>query len=470
MIVLGLILIFPKVWRHFAKKENFDANTDHQTLISEKFHAALSQYETNHHNKMVLQKLNEIMLNVDFYETEKTKKKGFGSLVFDIEAKYHNRDEKEIYHCLHTRFHASLISLIVEDISFVDKFRDKLRDMFKEVKISSKIWSILSWFHGIRHVYLDTVKDIHIGIILVFLVGGGTMFENPSEFSSVLAILFWLTILVPLLISSLNLCIYNPSMIFQNFQEQSKWMKRMMRAGIVVLSILNPIILVNKYEQMNDKLTDHILNGKRITADFIDHMRSIKEQWLVFFKTDLFLELFYQVALQIIILCLTETNTGTVSLPGLSAIVESSSFFWMKEIDSTIFLGLSIIWSMKSCISLQLKSIAVKKGYCPFKTKLILVGYFLFSTLRRILSIVMFFAPSLGLFSILHHWQEEQIPFKIRMEYPEKTKPSDKIALYNLTDTIYWGEYDRVNYSDPKKPTFPEYSVYTGKDENRIFL
>merc|ERR1719300_1595071 len=216
-------------------------------------------------------------------------------------------------------------------------------------------------------------------------------------------------------------------------------------------------------------MINYALNGNRITAEFVDSMRNLKEQWISFFKTELFLELFYQVALQIIILFLTETDTGTASLPGLRAIIGNSSFFFIRDINPTVFLTLSILWSMKSCISLQIQTIAIKKGYCQFKTKVILACYALFSTFRRILSIVIFFAPSLGLFSILHHWQEEQIPFKIRMKYPEKTKPTDKIVLYNVTDTIYWGDYDRTNYLDPKNPVPPEYSIYTGLSLSQTF-
>ena len=468
LVILGIILILPKVWRSFIKGGNFDKSKDKQTSLSEKFHAVLSRYESNHIDKVIIQELNEVMLEINFYETVKIKKKIVGKLVFDLEAKYHKRDEKEIYDCLHKRFHDSLISMIVHNLSFMDRLKDKLVFKWDKFKILPKIWSILIWFRGLGHVYFDTVKDVHIGIILVFLAGGGSMFLNPTGFPSVLAILFWLTILVPSLISSLHLCIYNPSMIFQNFQEKPIWLKILMRAGIVVLSIINPIIMINKYEEMNDKMINYALNGNRITAEFVDKLRKMNEQWVIFFKTELFLELFYQVALQIIILFLTETDTGTVSLPGLRAIIGNSSFFFIRDINPTVFLALSIMWSMKSCISLQIKSIAIKKGYCQFKTKVILACYALFSTFRRILSIVIFFAPSLGLFSILHHWQEEQIPFKIRMQYPEKTKPTDKIVLYNLTDTIKWGDYDRTNYLDPKKPVPPDYFLYTGRMETGL--
>ena len=71
----------------------------------------------------------------------------------------------------------------------------------------------------------------------------------------------------------------------------------------------------------------------------------------------------------------------------------------------------------------------------------------------------------MGLFSILHHWRWEQIPFKIRQEYVNKgftILPDDKVALYGLNETIYWSDLDRWTYSvDPNKSSPPHYSIYT---------
>ena len=87
--------------------------------------------------------------------------------------------------------------------------------------------------------------------------------------------------------------------------------------------------------------------------------------------------------------------------------------------------------------------------------------YAIFATLRRILTFVIFFVPSLGLFNLLHHWQWEQFPFKIRKELPELTKPTDKLVLYNVSGTILWGDFDHNIYADPQNPIPAHYSVYT---------
>ena len=74
---------------------------------------------------------------------------------------------------------------------------------------------------------------------------------------------------------------------------------------------------------------------------------------------------------------------------------------------------------------------------------------------------IFFFAPCLGLFNIFHILKPEQIPFKIRREFPSMTKPDDEIALFNVSETIYWKDLDRNDYTDPNNPIPPDYTVYT---------
>ena len=84
--------------------------------------------------------------------------------------------------------------------------------------------------------------------------------------------------------------------------------------------------------------------------------------------------------------------------------------------------------------------------------------------LRELLSILIFFAPCLGLFNLLHHLKFEKIPFKARLEYAKTNAilKSDEIKLHNLNKTLYWSDLDRFNYSeDPFNPIAPSYTFYT---------
>ena len=203
-----------------------------------------------------------------------------------------------------------------------------------------------------------------------------------------------------------------------------------MRLGILGLSIINPIVLINTYETMKEKMKTDILMGNKVKDEKVAKMRKAKQQFIAFFKVELFLELFNQVPIQILLLLLTKTSTETVTLPGLNAVFEKSEFNLGKiSLSPAYLLLLSIVWSLFSCMSLQLKSVVVQKEFFPTKSKIFLMLYAIFATLRRILTFVIFFVPSLGLFNLLHHWQWEQFPFKVRKEFPELTKPTDKLEI-----------------------------------------
>ena len=173
-----------------------------------------------------------------------------------------------------------------------------------------------------------------------------------------------------------------------------------------------------------------------------------------------------QVVIQVLILLLARTETATTG--GLTTVFNQEVF----GLDPYTALGLSISWSILSCVRMHTKMIALEKGFCKFSTQLFIFVWGTFAILRRILSIIALFIPSLGLFSLLHHWRWEQIPYKARLEYAKRgfLTPEDKIGLYGLNETIYWSELDHWDYSSPQDPQPPSYSIYTGMSLKETFI
>ena len=81
-------------------------------------------------------------------------------------------------------------------------------------------------------------------------------------------------------------------------------------------------------------------------------------------------------------------------------------------IDPTTFLTLSILWSFQTSLKTHYKTIMTEKGFLSFPSKVLVISWAWFATVRRIVGIVAFFAPSLGLFDLLYHWKYEQMPFR----------------------------------------------------------
>ena len=69
------------------------------------------------------------------------------------------------------------------------------------------------------------------------------------------------------------------------------------------------------------------------------------------------------------------------------------------------------MWSLQTSLKLHYKTIVSEKGFLSFVTKVIVILWAWFASVRRIAGIVAFFAPSLGLFDILYHWKYD-LPFR----------------------------------------------------------
>ena len=163
--------------------------------------------------------------------------------------------------------------------------------------------------------------------------------------------------------------------------------------------------------------------------------------------------------------------TATPTTGGLETVFEKDSFLGLNLKPQAV-LTLSVVWSLKSCIKLHMKTLKTAKGFFPSTTTLFVLFWSIFATLRRVLALLTFFTPSFGLFSILFHWEAEKIPFKMRTDYARKFQinPTDKIGLYGLNETVYWSELDRWTYEDPLYPRAPHYSLYTGLSLKMSFV
>ena len=156
-------------------------------------------------------------------------------------------------------------------------------------------------------------------------------------------------------------------------------------------------------------------------------------------------------------LCLAESSTPTTT--GMTAIFDKKNLY---------YLGLSVAWSLKTCISLHLKSMALSKPFFPFFPAKVAAFMWTATTMtKRMMNLVFYFAPSLGLFNLLNHWKWEQIQFTVRKH--RNVTPDDQFVLRNI-DPMPWTDLDRWNYyDDPANPTPPSYVLYTGFNIGQYF-
>ena len=91
-----------------------------------------------------------------------------------------------------------------------------------------------------------------------------------------------------------------------------------------------------------------------------------------------------------------------------SSDIDIKNFDDIKSLAIVILLYISTTWSFFSNVKSHIQGISSKRKRFPFASKLAAGFYALFGTTTRILAIIIFFTPSLGLFDILRHWRGEQ--------------------------------------------------------------
>ena len=165
-----------------------------------------------------------------------------------------------------------------------------------------------------------------------------------------------------------------------------------------------------------------------------------------------------QITITFLLILLNRTDTPTTG--GLETIFDGGKTWWIWSWDANTVLAVSVLWSMFSTIKTHTNLIVLEKGFCSTRSQLVVLAWAFFATLRRILSLITLFIPSMGLFSLLHHWKWEQVPFKLRHKIAQKIGPEDKIRLFGLNETILWSQLDRWNYMG-EFPSPPKYNIYT---------
>ena len=237
-----------------------------------------------------------------------------------------------------------------------------------------------------------------------------------------------------------------------------------MRFGVIMLSVFIPIILNVALEDINDKIRKESRNaeGSSKLTDLLTKKREIETELTKFAKVELGIELIYQISIQLLLVLMNETRTPTTG--GSEVLFEQAEYFGIK---GTVLIIILTSWSFKTCILLQLKAIKAEKIILPFKSQLFIVLWSTMAAGRRIMTIIVFFLPSLGLFSILNHWKADRIQFFIRggLDNTPPWAPGEIIQLNGMTKSVAWSDIDRDR-------AFVEVSPwdYTGLDYGYTFM
>ena len=150
-------------------------------------------------------------------------------------------------------------------------------------------------------------------------------------------------------------------------------------------------------------------------------------------KLELGLETVYQLAITLILLLLSYTETPVEE--GLKTVFNEGF-----EPLTIVLLIASTVLSAISFSSSHCKVLNVSREHFPIMSRLVASLYSLFGLITRVVAMVMFFTVPLGLFSLLRHWQGEQFPWS---HYTLDFVTPDGLMFLGDNEGFEWKEVDR---------------------------
>ena len=378
---------------------------------------------------------------------------------------------ENIFCFMHNKL-APLAAKMISDAKFPG-FTEKNMKWYQNIKYKlekkesyNKIVSLVSQVLGAVYYYFDFYKDINLFIIVYHLNGGWqSLVDYPSQFTSIMIFCLGTSTFLPLLVSSAYLISDNVGNINKlykvlNIETPTTLRTLLMKMVVLAFSFINPLIVMAWYEHTQEMTRKNAREISTKTMEYLKKANEIKSQYVQIIKITLSMEHFFQTFLQALLVLLARSRTPTTK--GLKVFfTKSSTIFGIKP---DVVLVYSLVLGLKSCMKLHVSAITKEKTFLPFKANVVCHCWAAMATAKRVISLVSFFIPSMGLCSILYHWMAEQIKFDFKAQAIERMsiKPNDPIDLYNTTRRVLWPEIDRFDYTDPSSPIPPDYTFYTG--------
>ena len=194
---------------------------------------------------------------------------------------------------------------------------------------------------------------------------------------------------------------------------------------LLVFSLLFSYVqhFMGLYLELKLRLLPHDQTYEKAKEDF---QRTLNRH----IKLELGLETVYQLVITLILLLLSYTDTPvekglkTVFNEGLGAL-------------PIFLLTAKNILSARSFTSSHCKALNVCREHFPFTSRLAASLYSLCGLATRVVGMVLYFSVPLGLFSLLRHWQGEQVPWN---HYTLDFVTSEGLLFLGDNEGFVWNE------------------------------
>ena len=247
------------------------------------------------------------------------------------------------------------------------------------------------------------------------------------------------TVVVPLLLGGIRLALRSPDLIFGEGIFRS-WKTRAVYSTLALL--LTPIQIFILYTKLY--FTDLNLKAYPNDKTLLEKRQRLTYELKSFVKLELGIESLYQLILQFIFLLMAKTDTPTNLISDTLRNIQNND-------DLIELLVLSLLWSFATNILSNNQGLSTRRVFFPIKSQIMAGLYTLFVSTSRILAMVLYFTPMLGLFGLLKHYKAEQTNWNLNFN---NFKGNDTIRVGNVT--VKWSDIDRWNVNEA-----PSYELYT---------
>ena len=221
-------------------------------------------------------------------------------LFYQLEQEIHEHNQSEIYLCLHRKLDPKVVENILDSgepgctAGCIEGFEKcigrrlimKLQNKITKSPILKEIIGTTLGIFKILAKFVDLTKDLALSLVMLQAVGGfQSVWDFQTNFSSIIIITMFSSILIPLFLSTLHLIVNRRKIIDEeNFSRTRKYVTIVL---CFIASFLNPIILDAYYHELKEDVRKLAQNHDIGAMTILRKCRNIKNQIVTFHKTEL---------------------------------------------------------------------------------------------------------------------------------------------------------------------------------------
>ena len=246
-VLVLIVFLGLTVYHYKSYQDSPEKNEESQTISVPSKSDMLIKYKENHDDNQIVEEVNLFLLH-SIHTNSVEENAETLTAFYDLEEEKHNRDEAEIYLCIHNKIDTSIVSKMI-DAKFpgflepIKKLFRKQTNMINKSERAKTALAIIQALIKIELKYLDMFKDLGLSFLMLELIGGTqAIIDLPTNFGSVMVVVMLSSVFLPMILSTIHL--RNNKDMKNKILKSSTKIKRLLITGLFyMLSPFHPIFL-----------------------------------------------------------------------------------------------------------------------------------------------------------------------------------------------------------------------------------